>query len=451
MLTEHHMDISLKTSFLGFTLATTTLIVVTTGQMAYAENLSQVYQHALQTDPILKAAEADYLSVMENKPQALSALKPQVKLSGSASYNLQNINNTPNDGSSDFFNAGYNLGVNKALYHKELHAQVDQANAIVSQSKASLEVERQNLIIRVARAYFDFLKAKDNLEFAKSEKEAIGRQLAQVNAYFEAGRSPITDVKEAQARYDTATSQEVLANERQDLAKEQLKVITSRYYKTLASAPLNTALIPPNPNKAMAWEKQALESSYEIKALKFAVAAAQSEVDKQRAAKSPTIDIFAQQRGNLNRIDIDTEQFDAAVGLQLNVPLYTGGAIPSRIRQSRHALHRAQHQLESRKRQVVQQSRSSYLSVISGISQVKALKQALASTRTAAQATQAGFEVGTRTAVDVLLSLRETFRAKRDYSTARYDYLLNKLILKQAAGTLSVKDLDVINKVLTRK
>lgn len=445
------MNLSRNTSFLGFTLATITLMVVTIGKAAYAENLSQVYQHALQTDPILKAAEADYLSVMENKPQALSALKPQVKLSGTASYNLQNINNTPNDGSSDFFNAGYNLGVNKALYHKELHAQVDQVNAIVSQSKAFLEVERQNLIIRVARAYFDFLKAKDNLEFAKSEKEAIGRQLAQVNAYFEAGRSPITDVKEAQARYDTATSQKVLANERQDLAKEQLKVITSRYYKTLASAPLNTALIPPNPNKAIAWEKQALESSYEIKALKFAVAAAQSEVDKQRAAKSPTIDIFAQHRGNLNRIDIDTEQFDAAVGLQLNVPLYTGGAIPSRIRQSRHALHRAQHQLESRKRQVVQQARSSYLSVISGISQVKALKQALVSTRTAAQATQAGFEVGTRTAVDVLLSLRETFRSKRDYSTARYDYLLNKLILKQAAGTLSVKDLHVINKVLTRK
>ncbi len=438
----------LKTFFIGLSLAS----IATTSQLVQAENLYQVYQHALQTDPLLKAAEADYLATMENKPQALSALKPQVNLSASTSYNLQHQKNSfSNNGNSDFFNAGYNLSVSKALYHKELHAQVEQANAIVGQSHAFLEAERQNLIIRVASAYFDYLKAKDNLEFAKSEKEAIGRQLAQVNAYFEAGRSPITDVKEAQARFDTATSQEVLANERLDLAKEQLKVITSRYYKTLASAPLNTALTPPNPNNPNAWEKQALENSKEVKALKFAVAAAQSEVDKQRAAKSPKVDLFAQQRGNLNRVDIDTEQYDAAIGVQLSVPLYTGGAIPSRIRQSRHSLHQAQHQLELRKRQVVQQARSAYLSVISGISQVKALKQALVSTRTAAKATQAGFEVGTRTAVDVLLSLRETFRANRDYSTARYDYLLNKLILKQATGTLSVKDLQAINKVLTKK
>jgi len=425
--------------------------IATATQKVQAENLYQVYQHALQTDPVLKAAEANYLATMENKPQALSALKPQVNLSGSTSYNLQNINNTPNDGNRDFFNTGYNLSVNKIIYNKGLNAQVDRVNAIVSQTGASLEAERQNLIIRVARAYFDFLKTKDNLDFAKSEKEAIGRQLAQVNAYFEAGRSPITDVKEAQARFDTATSQEVLANERQDLAKEQLKVITSRYYKTLASAPFNTALTPPKPNNPSAWEKQALANSKEIEALKYAVEAAQSEVDRQRAAKSPTVDVFARHTGNVNRVDIDTEQFDAAVGLQLSVPLYTGGAIPSRIRQSRHSLHQAQHQLELTKRQAVQKARSSYLSVISGISQVKALKQALASTRTAAQATQAGFEVGTRTAVDVLLSLRETFRAKRDYSTARYDYLLNKLVLKQATGTLSVKDLQLISKLLTQK
>ncbi len=419
--------------------------------LASADNLYQVYQQAVQADPVLKSAEADYLATMENKPQAISALKPQVSASGSASYNLQNQkNNFFNNGTSEFFNTGYKLTVSKALYRKELNAQVDQSNAIILQSQAFLEAERQNLIVRVARAYFDTLKAQDNLEFARSEKQAIGRQLAQVKAYFEAGRSPITDVKEAQARYDSATSQEVAANQQLDLAKEQLKAITSRYYKKLARAPLNTALTAPQPASAKAWEEIALASSKEIKALEYAVAVAQSEVDKQRAAKSPTVDLFAQQTGNLNRIDIDTEQLNAAVGVQLSVPLYTGGAIPSRIRQARHKLHQAQHQLETRKRQVVQRARSAYLSVLSGISQARALKQALNSTRTAAQATQAGFEVGTRTAVDVLLSLRETFRAKRDYSTARYDYLLNKLILKQATGTLSVKDLQRVNKLLSQ-
>lgn len=426
------------------------LLAAGTLQLANAEDLYQVYQHALQSDPVLKAAEADYLAVMENKPQALATLKPQVNLSGSTSYNLRNQNNTLTDGNYDFFNLGYNLGVNKALYHKELNAQVDQANAVVAQAQANLDAERQSLIIRVAEAYFDFLKAQDNLEFARAEKQAIGRQLAQVKAYFDAGRSPITDVKEAQARFDSATSQEVVANQQLDVAIEQLKAITSRYYKKLASAPLNTSLGMPDPNNPDAWEKMALENSKEVAALKYAVAAAQSEVDKQRAAKNPTVDLFAQQTGNLNRVDIDTEQADAAVGLQLNVPLYTGGAVSSRVRQARHNLHRAQHLLESQKRLVVQQARSAYLSVLSGISQVKALKQALNSTKTAAKATQAGFEVGTRTAVDVLLSLRETFRAQRDYSTARYDYLLNKLRLKQATGTLAVRDLQEVNKQLTQ-
>lgn len=419
-------------------------------QLVQAENLYQVYQHALQTDPVLKAAEADYLATMESKPQALSALKPQVDLSGSTSYNIGHQNNGFNDGFTDFFNAGYKLSISKPLYRKELNAQVDKSSALISQAKVSLEGERQNLIIRVAKVYFDHLKAQDNLEFARSEKQAIFRQLAQVKAYFEAGRSPITDVKEAQARYDSATSQQVAANEQLDLAKEQLKVITSRYYKKLSSAPLNTALRPPQPNNPTAWGKMALEHSKEVQALEYTVAAAQSDIDKARAVKSPTVDLFAQQKGDFNRFDIDTEKLDASVGIQLKVPLYTGGDISSRIRQARHRLHRAQHQLELKKRQVIQQARSSYLSVLSGIAQVKALKQALNSTRTAAKATQAGFEVGTRTAVDVLLSLRETFRAKRDYSTARYSYLLNQLILRQATGTLTVQHLQNTNRLLSR-
>ncbi len=418
--------------------------------LVQAENLYQVYQHALQADPVLKAAEADYLATMENKPQALSALKPQVNLSASSSLNLDHQNTRINSGTSEFINGGYSLSVSKSIYHKAQDAQIDKANAGVAQAKSFLEVEKQKLIIRVSEAYFEYLKTQDNLEFAKSEKEAIGRQLAQVKAYFEAGRSPITDVKEAQARYDLATSQQVFANQQLDIAREQLKAITEHYYRHLDGAHLNTALTPPNPNKIEPWTQKALTNSHEIEALEHAVDVAQSEVDTQRAAKSPTVDLFARHNGNLTRVDIDSDKFDAAVGVQLNLPLYTGGAIPSRIRQSRHKLHQAQYQLEARKRVVVQQSRSAYLSVVSGIAQAKALKQALNSTKTAAQATQAGFEVGTRTAVDVLLSLRETYRAQRDYSIARYDYLLNLLRLKQATGTLSVQDIQRINAVLKK-
>lgn len=427
------------------------VVLLTSMSSLSAENLLQVYKHALDADPTLKAAEAGFLATMENKPQALASKKPQVGFSGSTSYNLRNVENTAADGNFDSYNLGYDLSLSKSIYRKDLDALVDSATAGVEQSRSLLEVERQGLIIRVADAYFSYLSALDSLEFATAEKQAINRQLAQVKAFFEAGRSPITDVKEAQARYDTAVSQEVAANQQLDLANEQIKAITGRYYKSLARAPLDTPLTPPAPNKIEAWTKMALDNSSEIRALKYAVDVAQAEVDRQRAVKKPTVDLFARQSGNLNRVDIDTEQLDASLGVQLSVPLYQGGAIPSRIRQSRHNLHQAQHQLEARKRSVNQQARSAYLSVISGIAQVKALRQALRSSETAAQATQAGFEVGTRTAVDVLLSLRETFGARRDYSSARYEYLLNRLRLKQAVGTLSNKDLNEINQVLTVK
>ncbi len=427
------------------------VLLLVCSSLTYAENLYQVYQHALQSDPVLQASEASYLATMENKPQALAALKPQVNLSASTSAALDHQNTVIRSGTSNFVNGGYTLSVSKSIYHNELDAQVNKANASIAQAKSSLAVDRQNLIIRVAEAYFSYLKAQDNLKFTTSEREAIGRQLAQVNAYFEAGRSPITDVKEAQARYDSATSQQVSANQQLDVAKEAIKAITGRYYKYLDSARLNTLLTPPKPNKIEAWTQTALANSQQIAVLKHAIDVAQSEVDRQRAGKDPTVDLVAKHNGSVNRLDIDSDVFGASVGVQLNMPLYTGGLVDSSIRQSRHNLHQAQYQLEASKRQVTQQARSSYLSVVSGIAQAKALRQALISTKTAAKATQAGFEVGTRTAVDVLLSLRETFRAQRDYSIARYDYLLNSLRLKQATGLLKVQDLQHINTALQKR
>lgn len=425
-------------------------VLVTISPITIAENLTQVYQHALKHDPVLKASEASHQATIENRPLALSALKPQVNLSGSTSYNIAHNNNTLQDGFSNFYNAGYTLSVKKPLYRKDLRANVNQANAIIQQSKAALENTQQQLFIRVADVYFAHLIAIESLNFAQSEKETVGRQLAQVKAYFEAGRSPITDVKEAQARYDSSVSQYVAAHEQVDITKEQLRAITGRYYKRLSAAPFNAPLNPPQPNSAMAWEQIALANNLEIKTLQQAVQVAQYEVEKQRMAKKPTVDAFAQHRGSFNRFDNDTETFDAAIGIQLNIPLSTGGAIKSRVRQARASLRQARFNLEAKKRQVVQEARSAYLRVISGIAQAKALKQAHNSTETAAKATRVGFEVGTRTAVDVLVSVRETYRAKRDYTNARYQFFTNILRLKQAAGTLSIKDFQQMSRLLTR-
>ncbi|HIP94879.1 MAG TPA: type I secretion protein TolC [Leucothrix sp.] len=417
----------------------------------FAENLLQVYQQALKNDAQIRASEAGYLAVLEKRPQALSALKPRIDLGGSATYNLQQIERTGlRDGGSAFLNFGYNLNLTKPLIHKEIQAQIGQVNATILQAKANLERDRQNLIIRVAEAYFQYLKAKEGKIFATAEKKAIARQLNQVKAFFDAGRSAITDVKEAQARYDQSKALEVVAQQQIDIAKESIKAITTRYYKHLAGVSSKTPLIVPKPNNIEQWTQTAIKNSLQVIAASHAVTAAQKAVDIARAAKSPTVDLFARHSGNTTQGEsqFDQDKFDASIGIQFNMPLYRGGNISSRIREARHRLQQARQQLEAQKRVVAQQSRAAYTTIISGLAQIKAFKQALNSTQTAAKATQAGFEAGTRTAVDILLALRETFRSKRDYSTARYDFLLNTLKLRQAAGILSENDIAALSKLL---
>lgn len=419
---------------------------------ASAENLLQIYQQAKKNDAQIRVSEIGYLATLEKKPQALSALKPRVDLSGSAAYNLQQTLRTPRNDGGAFLNFGYSLTLTKPLIRRELKAQVDQADAIILQAKANLEADKQNLIIRISDAYFSFLKAKESLSFASAEKNAIARQLSQVKAYFDAGRSAITDVKEAQARYDSSRAQEVIAQQQISLARESLKSITKKYYRDLDGAAQNTRLLIPKPNDINQWEKASIKNSLQIQAAQHAVTISQKAVDIARAAKKPTLDLFARQNGNSTHGEdqFDQSKFDASIGVQLNMPLYRGGNISSKIREARHKLHQAQQQVEVQKRNISQQTRAAYTVIISGLSQINAFKQVLSSSQVAAKATQAGFEAGTRTAVDVLLSLRETFRAKRDYSNARYDFLLNTLKLKQAAGTLSEIDVATLSKLLIK-
>ena len=360
----------------------------------FAENLLQVYQQALKNDAQIRASEAGYLAVLEKRPQALSALKPRIDLGGSATYNLQQIERTgPRDGGSAFLNFGYNLNLTKPLIHKEIQAQIGQVNATILQAKANLERDRQNLIIRVAEAYFQYLKAKEGKIFATAEKKAIARQLNQVKAFFDAGRSAITDVKEAQARYDQSKALEVVAQQQIDIAKESIKAITTRYYKHLAGVSSKTPLIVPKPNNIEQWTQTAIKNSLQVIAASHAVTAAQKAVDIARAAKSPTVDLFARHSGNTTQGEsqFDQDKFDASIGIQFNMPLYRGGNISSRIREARHRLQQARQQLEAQKRVVAQQSRAAYTTIISGLAQIKAFKQALNSTQTAAKATQAGF------------------------------------------------------------
>ena len=420
----------------------------------YAEDLLQVYQHAKTNDAQLKISEAGFLAALEAKPQVISGLKPQVGVSARSNYGLSYTGRAlSRDDGSAFFNLGYDLTLSKSLINKQLDAQIEQVDASILQSKANLEFDRQGLIIRVAEAYFEYLNAKETLEFRKSETVAIGKQLNQAKAFFEAGRSAITDVKEAQARFDLANAQISVANQQIDVANERLRAITTRYYKNLNGASDNIPLVIPAPNNIELWAKVAVANSKQLLAAKYGVDIAQSNVDIQRAARKPTVNIVAAHGTSSTFGDdtVDRDTIDGSIGVQLSMPLFDGGNISSRVRQSRLQLQQARQQLELQKRLAVQQSRAAYLTIVSGLAQVKALRQALNSTQAASNATQAGFEAGTRTATDVLVSLRETFSARRDYSTARYAFLLNTLRLKQAVGTLSETDLAAVSKLLNNK
>ncbi len=416
---------------------------------AAAENLLQVYQRAKGYDAQFKAQESSHLAILEKKQQALAASKPQVNLSGKAGYSASrdSITNNTVDGE----NANYTLQLEKSLYNKGINASIAKTDALVGQSNAALESYRQDLIMRVADAYFAALIAQDSLNFANAEKTAISRQLEQTTAYFEAGRSAITDVKEAESSYAAAIAQEITATQQLDVAREQLRVITGGFYPSLNAPRSNMPLAMPTPSSIEAWVNTAKQNNHLLRASKHAVTAAQKEVEAQRAEKFPRVGLYANHTGSY--LDNDTfnsrKTNDAAVGLSMSLPLYTGGATSSKIREARHKLQQSQQEGDLQARMTEQQARSAFLSVQSSISQVKANQQALSSAETAAEATQAGFEVGTRTAVDVLNSLRSVFRARRDYASARYSYLQNNLALRQAAGTLSEKDVVAINAFLT--
>lgn len=423
-----------------------------------AADLMDVYRSAFAEDAQLGAAEAEYQAATEAKPQARSAWLPQAQANGGfgwrKSFSSQNFE-TP-QGAGSFGNEGsarnwnVEVSVNQVLFNKTFWERLKKADVSIAQSRAELEVERQNLVLRVAEAYFKVLSAKDNLRFARKEKEAIGRQLEQAEKRFEVGLIAVTDVKEAQADYDRAAAQEISARNELDTAIEELVVVAGKEYPGFATLSEDFPLSDPEPADIQAWRDTALESNLQLRAARLGVQVASREIRQQRGGYYP--ELTAQASHSFQRVNGDFElestRRESNVGLQLSVPLFQGGSVSSAVRQAQAGLTQAKEQLLQTKRETSRQARSAYLSVSSGISQVEALSQALESARTALEATEAGFEVGTRTAVDVLLAVRSVYEASRDLAQARYQVILDTLRLKQAAGTLAEADLVQINRFI---
>ncbi|HFD86699.1 MAG TPA: type I secretion protein TolC [Gammaproteobacteria bacterium] len=417
--------------------------------VAHAENLLDVYQLATRADATLAAAEAKYQAALQARPQSHAPLRPQIN--ASAGFDRKDISyKDANPAFSDdtYNHKTYGIRLDQLLFDRASWIRASQSDIQIAQAKAQILAERQDLIVRTAEAYFGVLAAEDNLRFAKAEKEAISRQLDETRERFQVGMIAITDVKESEAQHDLAVAQEIDAVNQLDIAKEELRVIIDQSPESLDRLKLGAVPAKADSKEDIdSWVKRAIDNSLTLKVAEMGVELAKQEVKRRRAGHLPTLGFKAElgvqdDEGGFSK----GKATDTSLGLALKLPIYSGGLVSAQVAEADSLYRQAKEQYELQKREVVRQARASYLSVQSGRSRVKALQQALASTETAAEATQAGFEVGTRTAVDVLLSLRETYRAQRDFARARYDYVLSTFRLRQATGILAYGDLEKINK-----
>lgn len=412
---------------------------------AQAENLLQVYELALQNDAQFRAARAARDSDFESRPQAVAQLLPNLSMSGSADRIDSKVVNSSTGANSTLYNKNsLTLSLSMPVYRRELWVQLDQADDQIAYAEAVYAAAEQDLIVRTAQAYFNILSAQESLEFANAETAAIGRQLEQAKQRFDVGLIAITAVHEAQAAYDQSRADLIQAENDLDNAREALYEITKVKIKKLATLDKNLVLTKPVPTSIEQWGSKALEQNLSIKAAEKTTDIARSNVKVKQSGHLPSLDLVGSHSRNRYRDSLSSETNTSTIGLQLTVPLFAGGAVNSQTRQARYDLEASQENLDKERRSVIRQVRDAYRGVLASISSVKALKASTVSTRSALEATEAGYEVGTRTIVDVLNSQRDLYRSLKNYANVRYNYIMSGLKLKQAAGTVSEQDLKQI-------
>lgn len=414
----------------------------------WAEDLMDVFSLSLKSDPQLLAEAASRLAVGELDDQAMANFLPQVDLSATTNKTWVDASAQNFGGQTDYNNHGYTLSLVQPIYRRENFVQKNQAEIAIDGATASYAVAEQSLILRVAERYFAVLGAEDDLTFALAEKEAIAKQLEQIQQRFDVGMATITDVTEAQAAFDLASAAVIEAENALANANEQLRETTGKYVDDLAELEEESPLVSPEPASINEWSETALAQNPSIMVARANVNTAEQNIELQKSGHYPSLDLVAQKNydsqsdGNFSG---SSKTHTDVIGIQLNIPIYEGGAVVSRTREASYRLDEAMQNEEQQRRFVTRQTRESFNGVISGISRVQALKQAVVSNEKALESTQAGYEVGTRTTVDVLNARRNLFSARRDYARSRYDYILNTLRLKQAAGIVTVEDLQQIN------
>lgn len=421
---------------------------------ALADNLQSVYQLATQKDPVIQRAAASRDAAAARIDISKANLLPSIGFSTSLTRADQRDWTFGDDRTT--LSGGFRL--DQSIYDRRNWQNLDIAEKQALQAQTSYNSAAQALIVRVTDAYFNVLKAKDDLTFIQAEKRSIERQLEQTKQRFAVGLTAITDVHEAQAQFDNAVAREIATENNLEIALEQLREITGQYHSQLAG--LNTDLFstaPLNPAEPQQWLSIAEENNFELQAQRIGLEIARIEIDRARAGHLPTVGLEAsigssKARGyDQNFIERGTgpRQDNSNIGITVRVPIYSGGSINAGVNVAQANFVETSELVEQTYRSTVRQVRSSFNNVRALTSSIRALEQAVVSAESALKATEAGFEVGTRTIVDVLVSTRNLFDARRNLSRARYDYILSVLDLKLAAGNLTEQDLADINRALT--
>jgi outer membrane protein len=419
----------------------------------YAQDLLEVYELALQNDPVLKQANASQLAVGESKDQSIANFLPNVSVTGNSTVNRLNNKRFTYQGAGlqNYSDNYFNVNLTQPLFHWEHWIQLSQSDNQIAQAEADYQAELQKLMVKVADAYFNVLSAEDNLEFSRAEKQAIARQLDQAKQQFAIGVIGITESQQAQAAFDTATANEIEAANNVDNQKEALAEIIGEQDLALDALGEKIPLARPEPDDISAWSSSAEVGNFSIISAFNQMEFARKAIDLQRSGHLPKLDLTASAGQYDTSSNFGLRGSTEVVGLRLDVPLFEGGAVNSRTREAGYKYEQAKEQLTAAKRAVNRQVKDAYRGVTTSISRVEALKTAVSSAEVSLQSTEAGFEVGVRTLVEVLDEQRNLYRAKRDYSRTRYDYLLNTLKLKQASSSLAQTDMEQINRLLVAK
>lgn len=446
--------------------------------LARAESLIEVFQLAQRNDPAIREAEANMLAIMQGSPRARAGLLPQLdananwnrtQADGTQAFNFGAVNTPPFNFTNDTDAWGWSLDFRQPLFDMDQWRQLKRADRQGAQAEVDYQAAMQDLSVRVAEAYFNVLAAQDQLGSERASKDAIGRQLEQAQRRFEVGLIAITDVKEAQAAFDDAVALEIAAQRQLAAAKEALREITGEYPQTLAAPDEEFPLIPPDPQVEQDWVDVALQYNLALESARINSEITRETIEIARSGHLPTLDFVASygnsradgegktlgvpidnpQPGeppvrdllNLTERDIDQFQF----GVQFNLPIFAGGGVSAEVKEQVYRHRAALENYERAARETERNTRDAYLGVIAEIARVQALARAEDSNQTALEATEAGYEVGTRTTVDVLLARQNLFLTETQYARAKYDYMVNVLKLKAAAGTLTVDDVIQIN------